>query len=87
MDGESVRALVAAVMWAAGTATERKKPVRDFLTVADDLLKRSQQMGSPYTSESADVLMLDNTPFAAVRFREWLARQSAEVRALYTVTE
>ena len=78
-----MRALVAAVMWAAGTATERKKPVRDFLTVADDLLKRSQQMGSPYTSESADVLMLDNTAFAAVRFREWLQRQTPDVQSLY----
>lgn len=84
MDGESVRALAAAVMWAAGTSTERaKKPVRDFLPVADDLLKRSVSMGSPYASDSADVILVDPTPFSVIRFTEWLARQTDDVRALY----
>jgi hypothetical protein len=84
MDGESVRALAAAVMWAGGTSTERaKKPVRDFLPVADDLLKRSYQLGSPVASESVDVVLIDPLPFAAVRFREWLSRQPEDVRSLY----
>jgi hypothetical protein len=84
MDGESVRALAAVVMWAGGTSTERaKKPVRDFLPIADDLLKRSVSMGSPYASDSADVVLVDPTAFAVIRFQEWLSRQTEDVRSLY----
>ena len=80
MDGETVRAVVAAILWSAGTSTERKKPVREFLGVADDLLKRSLSMGSPYASDSADVVLVDPTPFTHVRLQEWLSRQSPDVQ-------
>jgi len=83
-DGEQVRAMIAAQLWATGTATERaKKPVRDFLPVADDLLKRSYSLGSPVSGENPDVVYLDPTPFSVTRFSEWLTRQSPELRALY----
>jgi phage N-6-adenine-methyltransferase len=85
-DGETARAQMAATIWAGLTAAERvklKTPAA-LLPVVDDLLKRSIQLGSPYTSDSPDVVLVDPTPFAAVRFREWLSRQTDAVRSLYS---
>ena len=60
MDGESTRALCAAVMWSGLTAAERTKlkTPAGLLPAADDLLKRSQQLGSPYAGDSGDVVLL-----------------------------
>lgn len=73
------------MIWGGLTAAERTrlKTPAGLLPVADDLLKRSLQMGSPYASDSVDVVLVDPTPFAAIRFREWWSRQTEEVRAVY----
>jgi hypothetical protein len=85
VDGETDRALIAATLWAGMTATERGRMgrVAALLPIADDLLKRSYALGSPVSGENPDVVYLDPTPFSVVRFREWLNRQSGELRALF----
>lgn len=83
-DGETIRAQMCARIWAGVTAAERvklKTPAA-LLPVVDDLLKRSIALGSPYEDGVARVL-LDQTPYAVVRFQEWLTLQSPELQALY----
>lgn len=83
-DGETVRAQMAARVWAGITAAERvklKKPAA-LLPDIDDLLKRSYAMGSPLEDQTNRV-MLDSSPFSVPRFREWLMSQPPELRALY----
>lgn len=84
MDGESLRASLCARIYAGATAAERKslKTPAALLPVVDDLLKRSYGMGSPLDN-GATRIMLDDTPFSVVRFKEFLTLLPAELRQLY----
>lgn len=85
-DGETMRALMCARIWASITASERTKykTPAGLLPMVQDLMARSYVLGSPTSDMNPDQVLLDPTPFAAVRFREWLTRQSPEVQSLYT---
>lgn len=82
MDGEQVRALLAAVMWQAGTADERKKKTAEqMLPAADSLLLASYSMGPPLGEER--LLNLAPDAFSAQRLADWLSQQDPSVAAMF----
>lgn len=82
MDGETARALIAALMWQAGTADQRlKKPVTGWLVDADRLLLASYDIGAPLAPDATLTLRPD--AYSAQRLKEWLTTQPLEIQALF----